>query len=55
MTGFACGNVASSRAVRINGVQVPCGQNVTIPPKRLGGYCVQTDAGPYDWAYFATW
>ena len=55
MTGFACGNVASSRAVRINGVQVPCGQNFTIPPKRLGGYCVQTDAGPYDWAYFATW
>jgi len=55
MTGFVCGNVASSRAVRINGVQVPCGQNVTIPPKRAGGYCVQTDAGPYDWAYFQTW
>jgi hypothetical protein len=55
MTGFVCGNVASSRAVRINGVQVPCGQNVTIPPSRLGGYCVQTDAGPTDWAYFTTW
>jgi hypothetical protein len=55
MTGFQCGNVAASRAVRINGVPVTCGTNIPIPPPRLGGYCVQTDAGPYDWAYFATW
>jgi len=55
MTGFQCGNVAASRSVKINGVQVTCGQNITIPPQRQGGYCVQTSAGPYDWAYFATW
>jgi hypothetical protein len=55
VTGFVCGNVASSRTVKINGVQVCCGQNVTIPPARQGGYCVQTSAGPYDWAYFTTW
>ena len=55
MTGFVCGNIGAGREVMINGVQVPCGQSVTIPPQRAGGYCVQTDPGPYDWAYFVTW
>lgn len=55
MTGFQCGNVAPGRKVRINGTEVTCGQNIAIPPKRLGGYCVQTDAGQFSWAYFVTW
>jgi hypothetical protein len=55
MTGFQCGNMASGRTTKINGQTVTCGGNIPIPAKRNGGYCVQTSAGPYDWAYFATW
>ncbi len=55
MTGFQCGNLASSRSLKINGQTVSCGQNITVPAKRNGGYCVQTTQGPYDWAYFVTW
>jgi hypothetical protein len=54
MTTFLCGNIGPSRTMRINGQQVPCslGVPVTVPSQRHGGYCVQTDAGPYDRAYF---
>ncbi len=55
MTGFQCGNLGSGRTMKINGQTVACGQNITPPAKRNGGYCVQTNAGPYDWAYFVTW
>lgn len=55
MNGMACGNLAPGRQLRINGQTVNCAAGVQIPAARNGGYCVQTTAGGYDWAYFQLW
>jgi len=58
LTGGVCGNFASGRKLTVNGTQMSCsGGNwpAPLPPKRNGGYCVQTTAGNYAWGYFATW
>ena len=57
LNGGVCGNLASGRKLTVNGVQMSCTSNWTnpLPAKRNGGYCVQTTAGNYAWAYFATW
>ena len=57
LNGGVCGNLASGRKLTVNGVQMSCTSNwpSPLPAKRNGGYCVQTTAGNYAWAYFATW
>lgn len=55
LSGMVCGNLASGRRLKVNGKTIDCSRHITLPAKRNGGYCVQTNAGPYDWAYFATW
>jgi hypothetical protein len=55
LTGANCGNFAASRVFRINDVVTTCnGGNVPLPPKRNGGYCFQSTAGDFPWAYFVT-
>jgi beta-glucanase (GH16 family) len=58
--GGVCGNFAGDRALTVNGVAMSCAADWTnwptpLPAKRNGGYCVQTTAGDYAWAYFGTW
>lgn len=56
LAGTNCGNFAEGRSFRVNGTTVTCsGRNITLPPKRNGGYCFQASAGDYAWAYFSTW
>jgi hypothetical protein len=52
-----CGNLASPRALKVNGTTEACtGSNWTsVPAKRNGGYCIQTTAGNYSYAYFTAW
>jgi len=51
-----CGNFAAGRTFKINGATMSCtGMNLTLPPKRNGGYCLQASAGNWPWAYFTTW
>ncbi|MGK3987427.1 fibronectin type III domain-containing protein [Sorangium sp. So ce136] len=53
--GLNCGNFATGRTFRVNGVLVTCnGANATLPAKRNGGYCMQASAGNQPWAYFST-
>ena len=55
LTGANCGNFAAGRVFRINDVVTTCnGGNVPLPPKRNGGYCFQSTAGDFPWAYFVT-
>jgi hypothetical protein len=55
LQGMVCGNLANSRVLTVNGQPINCSQNVTLPARRNGGYCIQTTAGDYPWAYFSTW
>ena len=57
LNGGVCGNLASGRKLTVNGVQMSCTSNwpTPLPAKRNGGYCVQTTAGNYAYAYFSTW
>jgi len=58
LRGGVCGNLASGRKLTVNGTQMSCNNGnwaSPLPAKRNGGYCVQTTAGNYAWAYFATW
>jgi endo-1,3-1,4-beta-glycanase ExoK len=57
LNGGVCGNFAAGRKLTVNGVQMSCGSNwpSPMPAKRNGGYCIQTNAGSYPWAYFASW
>ncbi|HKO53351.1 MAG TPA: family 16 glycosylhydrolase [Polyangiaceae bacterium] len=57
LTGGVCGNLSSGRKLTVNGVQMSCTANwpSPLPAKRNGGYCVQTTAGNYAWAFFSTW
>lgn len=57
IAGGNCGNFASPRTLSVNGVTETCNnQNwSSVPAKRNGGYCIQTTAGNYPWAYFAVW
>jgi hypothetical protein len=55
--GGNCGNFVSPRTLKVNGTTEPC-NNLnwsTIPARRNGGYCIQTTAGNYPWAYFTAW
>ena len=55
LTGANCGNFAAGRVFRINDVVTTCnGGNLPLPPKRNGGYCFQSTAGDFPWAYFVT-
>jgi alpha-tubulin suppressor-like RCC1 family protein len=51
--GGNCGNFANGRTLSVNGVVEPCNnQNwPSLPAPRNGGYCIQTTAGPQDYAY----
>jgi len=40
------------RTVRVNGVQIPTNQNVSLESERAGGYCVQVSAGVPDYSGF---
>jgi subtilisin family serine protease len=55
--GGNCGNFAWPRTLKVNGVQKTCNnQNwASIPPARNGGWCVQTTAGNYAWAFITLW
>ena len=57
LNGGVCGNLASGRKLTVNGATMSCTSNWPnpLPAKRNGGYCIQTTAGDYPWAYFATW
>jgi len=52
-----CGNLASPRTLKVNGTTETCngGNWSSVPAKRNGGYCVQTTAGNYSYAYFTAW
>ena len=54
LNGLACGNFATGRTFRINGTVINC-NSATLPPKVNGGYCFQSTAGDFAWAYFSTW
>jgi hypothetical protein len=47
----------SPRTFSVNGTIVSCsgGNWSSLPAKRNGGYCLQSSAGNYAWAYFTTW
>jgi hypothetical protein len=51
------GNLASGRKLTANGKPSSWTSNWSnrLPAKRKRGYCVQTSAGNYAWADFATW
>jgi len=55
--GGNCGNFASPRTLRVNGVLEPCTNTnwPSVPPPRNGGYCYQATPGNYAWAYFTAW
>jgi hypothetical protein len=57
VVGGNCGNFASGRQLLLNGTQMPCsGSNWSSVPAPLnGGYCVQTTAGDYPWAFVTLW
>jgi hypothetical protein len=57
LNGGVCGNFASKRKLTVNGTAMSCTSNWPnpLPGKRNGGYCIQTTAGNYPWAYFVTW
>ena len=51
--GGNCGNFVSPRTLTVNGVTEPCNYLnwPTLPPKRNGGYCIQTTPGDHFYAY----
>jgi hypothetical protein len=52
VNGGNCGNLVSPRILTVNGVTETCnGQNWSMPAKRNNGYCIQTTAGNYFYAY----
>jgi subtilisin family serine protease len=55
--GGNCGNFVSPRTLSVNGTVQSCsgGNWSSVPAKRNGGYCIQTTAGNYSWAYFTAW
>jgi hypothetical protein len=57
VVGGNCGNFASGRQLSVNGVQMPCNNTnwSAVPPSVNGGYCIQTTAGNYPWAFFTLW
>jgi hypothetical protein len=57
LAGGVCGNMVSPRQLKVNGQVMTCngGNWAALPTKVNGGYCVQTTAGDFPWAYFATW
>jgi hypothetical protein len=56
LSGANCGNFANGRTFRVNNELRTCtGGNITLPPRRNGGYCFQASAGDFAWAYFTTW
>jgi len=57
INGGNCGNFVSPRSLQVNGTTESCtgGNWSSVPAKRNGGYCIQTTAGNYSWAYFTAW
>jgi hypothetical protein len=55
--GGNCGNFVSPRTLKVNGEVKTCNnQNwSTVPATRNGGYCIQTTAGNYSYAFFTLW
>jgi hypothetical protein len=51
-----CGNFVSPRTLTANGTPFDClsGGIQQLPARRNGGYCIQTSAGQYSYAYFTT-
>jgi subtilisin family serine protease len=57
VVGGNCGNFAAGRQLLVNGVSMPCNnQNwASVPPPVNGGYCIETTAGNYPWAFVTLW
>jgi subtilisin family serine protease len=57
MHGGNCGNFASGRTLKVNGVTEPCtgGNWSSIPAKVNNGYCIQVTAGNYSYAFITAW
>jgi hypothetical protein len=57
LNGGVCGNLSSGRTFTVNQTTMSCTANWPnpLPAKRNGGYCIQTTAGNFPWAYFTTW
>ena len=53
--GLECGNFVTPRHLTVNGQAFPCtGTGMPLPAPVNGGYCIQTTAGDYSFAYFGT-
>ena len=57
LAGLVCGNFVAPRRLTVNGDPITCnGASVTnLPPAVDGGYCIETTAGDYSFAYFSTY
>jgi hypothetical protein len=57
VAGGNCGNFAAGRQLFLNGTDMPCdaGNWPSLPAAVNGGYCVQTTAGDYPWAFLTLW
>ena len=56
VTHIVCGNFVTPRALTVNNTAVSCaGSGVALPAARNGGWCMETTAGQYDYAYFNTY
>ncbi|HSS38443.1 MAG TPA: peptidase, partial [Polyangia bacterium] len=54
--GIECGNFVAPRQLTANGQTITCtGNGMALPPPVNGGYCIQTTAGTYSFAYFGTY
>jgi hypothetical protein len=54
--GLECGNLVAPRQLTVNGQPFSCtGTGMPLPAALNGGYCIQTTAGNYSFAYFGTY
>ncbi|MES1208156.1 MAG: hypothetical protein ABUS79_19650, partial [Pseudomonadota bacterium] len=54
--GIECGNLVAPRRLTVNAQTIACtGTGVVLPAPMNGGYCIQTTAGDYAFAYFGTY
>ncbi|HVY39331.1 MAG TPA: hypothetical protein VHM31_15410, partial [Polyangia bacterium] len=56
LNGIVCGNFVAPRRLTVNGATIACTGTGTsaLPATVNGGYCIQTTAGNYSFAYFGT-
>jgi hypothetical protein len=53
VVGGNCGNFSGGRTLSLNGTVMPCNNTnwPSLPAARNGGYCVNTTAGQFPWAF----